>query len=67
MHSHSPVVTAMVLDPNQQLMINVVPELKLLVGGQLPIVELPSRRAQSPLQLVFRRTFSASSRGPNIR
>src|SRR6266404_3305948 len=43
------------LGPNAQLMIDVVPELKLLIGEQPPVVELPPQQAQGRLQLVFRR------------
>jgi PAS domain S-box-containing protein len=43
------------LGPNARLMIDVVPELKLLIGEQPPVVELPPQQAQGRLQLVFRR------------
>ena len=43
------------LGPNGRLMINLVPELKLLIGEQPPVPELPPQQAQSRLQLVFRR------------
>ena len=54
------------LGPNGQLIIDVVPELELLIGEQPPVAELPARQqAQSRLQLVFRR-FLGVSRGRNI-
>src|SRR5467141_3846319 len=43
------------LGPNGRLMIGVVPELKLLIGEQPPVPELPPQQSQSRLQLVFRR------------
>jgi PAS domain S-box-containing protein len=43
------------LGPNGRLMIDVVPELKLLIGEQPPVPELPPQQAQGRLQLVFRR------------
>src|SRR5205085_2092607 len=41
------------LGPNGRLMIDVMPELKLLIGEQPPVQELPPQQAQSRLQLVF--------------
>src|SRR5271168_1595220 len=43
------------LGPNARLMFNFVPELKLLIGEQPPVPELPLQQAQSRLHLVFRR------------
>src|ERR1700676_5032772 len=43
------------LHPNGRLVIDVVPELKLLIGEQPPVQELPPQQAQGRLQLVFRR------------
>src|SRR5438477_3342379 len=43
------------LGPNGRLIIDLVPELKLIVGDQPPVPELPPRDAQSRFQLVFRR------------
>jgi predicted ATPase/signal transduction histidine kinase len=43
------------LSPNGQLMVDLVPELKLIIGEQPPVPELPPRDAQSRFQLVFRR------------
>jgi PAS domain S-box-containing protein len=50
------------LDPNGRLMIDVVPELKLLIGEQPPVVELPPQQAQGRLQLVFRRFIGVFAR-----
>src|SRR6202166_2795389 len=41
------------LGPNGQLMINLVPELELLIGKQPPVPDLPSQDAQRHFQLVF--------------
>jgi PAS domain S-box-containing protein len=43
------------LGPNGRLMIDVVPELKLLIGEQPPVPDLPPQDAQHRFQLVFRR------------
>ncbi|HXA92745.1 MAG TPA: AAA family ATPase, partial [Steroidobacteraceae bacterium] len=43
------------LGPNGRLMFNFVPELRLLIGEQPPVPELPLQQAQSRLHLVFRR------------
>ena len=50
------------LGPNARLMIDVVPELKLLIGEQAPIPELPPQQAQGRLQLVFRRFLGVFAR-----
>jgi PAS domain S-box-containing protein len=47
---------------NGRLMIDVVPELKLLIGEQPPVVELPPQQAQGRLQLVFRRFLGVFAR-----
>jgi predicted ATPase len=49
------------LDPNGRLRIDVLPELKLLIGEQPPVQEL-SPQAQGRLQLVFRRFFGVFAR-----
>ncbi|WP_028748194.1 AAA family ATPase [Rhizobium mesoamericanum] len=46
------------LGPNGQLMVDLVPELKLLIGDQPPVAELPPQDAQRRFQLVFRRFIS---------
>src|SRR6266702_3893175 len=50
------------LGPNGQLIIDLVPELKLIVGDQPPVPELPSRDAQRRFQLVFRRFLAVFGR-----
>ena len=51
-----------VLGPNGQLMVDLVPELKLIIGEQAPVPELPPRDAQRRFQLVFRRFLSVFAR-----
>jgi PAS domain S-box-containing protein len=43
------------LGPNGQLIVNLVPELELVIGKQPPVPDLPPRDAQNRFQLVFRR------------
>ncbi len=50
------------LDPNGQLIVELVPELKLILGEQPPVPELPSQDAQRRWQLVFRRFISVFAR-----
>ena len=50
------------LDPNGFLIADLVPELKLIIGDQLPVPELPPRDAQGRFQLVFRRFISVFAR-----
>jgi PAS domain S-box-containing protein len=50
------------LGPNGQLMVDLVPELKHIIGEQQPVSELPPRDAQSRFQLVFRRFVSVFTR-----
>src|SRR5271155_679770 len=50
------------LGPNGRLMIDVVPELKLIIGDQRPVPELPPQQAQGRLQLVFRRFLGVFAR-----
>ena len=50
------------LDPNGQLMVDLVPELELIIGEQQPVPELPQREAQRRFQLVFRRFISVFTR-----
>jgi PAS domain S-box-containing protein len=50
------------LGPNGRLMTDIIPELKLLIGEQPPVVELPPQQAQSRHQLVFRRFLGAFAR-----
>ena len=50
------------LGPNGQLMVDLVPELKLIIGDQPPVPELPPQDAQSRFQLVFRRFIGVFAR-----
>jgi len=50
------------LGPNGRLMVDVVPELKLIVGEQPPVPELPPQQAQRRFQLVFRRFIGIFAR-----
>ncbi len=50
------------LGPNGQLMVDLVPELKLIIGEQPPVAELSPRDAQSRFQLVLRRFIGAFTR-----
>jgi hypothetical protein len=50
------------LGPDARLMIDVVPELKLLIGEQPPVLELPAPQAQSRLQRMFRRFLAVFAR-----
>jgi len=42
------------LGPNGQLMVNLVPELELVIGKQPPAADLPPQDAQNRFQMVFR-------------
>jgi predicted ATPase len=50
------------LDPNGQLIVDLVPELELILGRQPPVPELPPQDAQGRFQLVFRRFISVFAR-----
>jgi PAS domain S-box-containing protein len=50
------------LGPNGLLMVDLVPELKLIMGEQQPVPELPAHDAQRRFQLVFRRFLSVFAR-----
>jgi tetratricopeptide (TPR) repeat protein len=50
------------LAPNGRLMVDVVPELKLVIGDQPPVPELPPQQAQSRFQLVFERFIGVFAR-----
>src|SRR5712672_2317469 len=43
------------LGPNGQLIVNLVPELELIIGQQPPVADLPPQDAQNRFQMVFRR------------
>jgi PAS domain S-box-containing protein len=46
------------LHPKGQLIVDLVPELKLIIGEQPPVPEVPPQDAQRRFQLVFRRLIS---------
>ncbi len=48
--------------PNGQLMVDLIPELKLIIGEQSPVPELPPQDAQRRFQLVFRRFVAVFAR-----
>jgi predicted ATPase len=50
------------LGPNGLLMVDLVPELKLIIGEQLSVPELPPQDAQRRFQLVFRRFIDVFAR-----
>ena len=50
------------LGPNGQLIVDLVPELKLIIGEQPPVPDLPPQDAQSRFQLVFRRFIGVFAR-----
>jgi PAS domain S-box-containing protein len=50
------------LGPNGPLMIDLVPELKLIIGDQPPVPELAPQDARRRFQLVFRRFIGAFAR-----
>src|SRR5499426_2140895 len=50
------------LGPNGQLMVDLVPDLKLIVGDQAPVPELPPQDAQRRFQLVFRQFIGVFTR-----
>jgi predicted ATPase len=47
------------LGPNGQLITNLIPELKFVIGEQPPVPELPPQEARNRFQLVFRRFLGA--------
>ncbi len=50
------------LGPNGQLMVNLIPELALIIGEQPPVPDVPPQDAQTRFQLVFRRFLSVFAR-----
>src|SRR6185295_5085035 len=48
--------------PSGRLMVDLVPELKLIIGEQPPVPELPPQDAQRRFQLVFRRFLGVFAR-----
>src|SRR5215467_1326281 len=50
------------LDQNGQMIVDLVPELKLVIGDQPPVQEVPPQDAQRRFQLVFRRFIGVFAR-----
>jgi len=50
------------LDQDGSLIVDLVPELKLIIGDQPPVLEVPPKDAQRRFQLVFRRFISVFAR-----
>src|SRR5258705_6221490 len=50
------------LGPNGQLMVNLVPELELVIGKQPLVPDLPPQDAQNRFQMVFRRFLGVFAR-----
>lgn len=50
------------LGQNGQLIVNLVPELELVVGKQPPVADLPPQDAQNRFQMVFRRFLGVFAR-----
>jgi PAS domain S-box-containing protein len=50
------------LGSNGQLMVNLIPELELIIGDQLPVPELSPQDAQNRFQMVFRQLLRVFSR-----
>jgi PAS domain S-box-containing protein len=50
------------LEPNGRLMVDLVPELRLIIGDQPPVPELAAQDAQRRFQLVFRRFIGVFAR-----
>jgi predicted ATPase len=50
------------LGPNGRLLVDVVPELKLIIGEQPPVPDLPPQDAQQRFQRVFRRFIDVFAR-----
>jgi predicted ATPase len=50
------------LGPNGQLIVDLIPELKLIIGEQGPVPDLPPQHAQSRFQRVFKRFIGVFAR-----
>jgi PAS domain S-box-containing protein len=50
------------LQPNARLMTDLIPELKLIIGDQPPVMELEPQQAQGRFRLVFRRFIGVFAR-----
>ena len=50
------------LGPNGQLIVNLIPELELMIGKQPPVADLPPQDARNRFQMVFRRFLGVFAR-----
>ena len=50
------------LGPNGQLIVNLIPEIELIIGAQQPVPDLPSQEAQTRFQSLFRRFLGVFAR-----
>jgi PAS domain S-box-containing protein len=50
------------LGPNGQLIVNLIPEIELIIGKQPPVSELPSQDAKNRIQLALRRLIGIFAR-----
>jgi PAS domain S-box-containing protein len=50
------------LGPNGQLVVNLIPELELIIGAQQPVTDLPPKEAEARFQSIFRRFFGVFAR-----
>ena len=50
------------LGPNGQLIVNLIPELELMIGKQPPVADLPPQDAKRRFQMVFRRFLGVFAR-----
>jgi PAS domain S-box-containing protein len=50
------------VEPNGQLIVNLIPELEFIIGRQPPVPDLPAQDAQNRFQMVFRRFLGVFSR-----
>jgi predicted ATPase/GAF domain-containing protein len=50
------------LGPNGQLIVNLIPQLEVVIGRQPPVPDLPPQDAQNRFQMVFRRFISVFAR-----
>lgn len=48
--------------PNGQLIVNLIPELELVIGKQPPVPDVPPQEAQNRFQMVFRRFLGVFAR-----
>jgi PAS domain S-box-containing protein len=50
------------LGPNGQLLVNLIPDLELVIGKQPPVAELPPQEAKNRFQMLFRRFVAVFAR-----